>query len=129
MSEILKGYWNELKGDALITWGKLTQNELDQVAGNALKLEGLLQQKYGHSVEEARKQVAELQHRYDNMTLKGEWNQIKGKMQKIWGDLTENEVNQINGSKTRLIGMLQEKLGKTREEALEEVDTFLKKIS
>ena len=55
MSEIMNGYWNELKGEALKTWGNLTHNELDQVAGDAKKLEGLLQQKYGHSVEEDKK--------------------------------------------------------------------------
>ena len=104
MSEIMNGYWNELKGEALKTWGNLTHNELDQVAGDAKKLEGLLQQKYGHSVEEA-------------------------KMQKFWGDLTDNDVDKINGSRTRLVGTLQEKHGKSRSKALEEVDHFLKEIS
>ena len=129
MSEILNGYWNELKGEAQKTWGKLTHNELDQIAGDAKKLEGLLQQKYGHSIEEARKEVSKLQDGYDNMAHSGEWNQLKGKMQKYWGEITENEADKINGSRTRLIGLLQEKLGKTRSQALEEVDQFLKKIS
>ncbi len=129
MSEILNGYWNELKGEAQKTWGKLTHNELDQVAGDAKRLEGLLQQKYGHTIEEARKEVAKLQERYDNMTFDGEWNQLKGKMQKYWGTITENDADKINGSKTRLVGLLQERLGKSRSEALEEVDNFLKKIS
>ena len=129
MSEILNGYWNELKGEAQKTWGKLTHNELDQIAGDAKKLEGLLQQKYGHSIEEARKEVSKLQARYDNMTSSGEWNQLKGKMQKYWGEITENEADKINGSRTRLVGLLQEKLGKTRAQALDEVDQFLKKIS
>jgi len=129
MSEIMNGYWNELKGEALKTWGNLTHNELDQVAGDAKKLEGLLQQKYGHSVEEARKEVSALQERYDNLSYKGEWNQVKGKMQKFWGDLTDNDVDKINGSRTRLVGTLQEKHGKSRSKALEEVDHFLKEIS
>ena len=129
MSEILNGYWNELKGEAQKTWGKLTHNELDQIAGDAKKLEGLLQQKYGHSIEEARKEVGKLQDRYDNMAYSGEWNQLKGKMQKYWGEITESEADKINGSRTRLVGLLQEKLGKTRSQALEEVDQFLKKIS
>ena len=129
MSEILNGYWNELKGEAQKTWGKLTHNELDQVAGDAKRLEGLLQQKYGHTIEEARKEVANLQERYDNMAFDGEWNQLKGKMQKYWGTITENDADKVNGSKTRLVGLLQERLGKSRSEALEEVDNFLKKIS
>lgn len=129
MSELMKGYWNELKGDALKTWGKLTHDEMDQVAGDAIKLEGLLQQKYGHSVAEAKKQVEELQDRYDNLSYQGEWNQVKGSMQKFWGELTESDADKINGSRTRLVGTLQEKLGKSRAEALEEVNSFLQKIS
>ena len=129
MSELMKGYWNELKGEALKTWGKLTHDEMDQIAGDATKLEGLLQQKYGHSIEEARKEVEELQDRYDNLTERGEWNQVKGAMQKFWGDLTDNDVDRINGSRTRLLGTLQQRLGKSRSEALEEVDNFLEKIS
>ena len=129
MSEILEGYWNELKGEAQRTWGKLTHNELDQVEGNAKKLEGLLQQKYGHTIEKAREEVAELQSRYDNLAGTGEWNQIKGKIQNYWGNITENEADKINGSRTRLLGILQEKHGKSRVQALEEVDRFLKEIS
>ncbi|WP_343485550.1 CsbD family protein [Allomuricauda sp. d1] len=129
MSQILEGYWNELKGEAQKSWGKLTHNELDQVAGDTKKLEGLLQQKYGHSVEEARKEVDKLQARYDNMASAGEWNQLKGKMQKYWGEITENDADKINGSRTRLVGLLQERLGKSRSEALAEVDHFLKQIS
>ena len=129
MSELMKGYWNELKGEALKTWGKLTHDELDQIAGDATKLQGLLQQKYGHSIEEARKEVEELQDKYDNLSYRGEWNQVKGAMQKFWGNLTENDADKINGSRTRLLGTLQQKLGKTRSQALEEVDNFLEKIS
>ncbi|MGI9550757.1 MAG: CsbD family protein [Aurantibacter sp.] len=129
MSQILEGYWNELKGEALNSWGKLTHDDLDQVAGDAKKLEGLLQQKYGHSIEEARDQVKALQDRYDNLSYTGEWNQVKGKMQKFWGDITENEADRINGSRTRLLGTLQQKHGKSRSQALQEVDKFLKEIS
>ena len=129
MSEILEGYWNELKGEAQKTWGKLTNDELVQVAGDVTKLEGLLQQKYGHSVEEARKEVAALKQRYDNLAYDGEWNQVKGKMQKFWGDISESDADRINGSRTRLLGILQERHGKSRQQALQEVDKFLKGIS
>lgn len=129
MSEIIKGYWNELQGEARITWGKLTQNELDQVAGNAQKLEGLLQQRYGLAIEEARKEVMALQSRFDDLTLQGEWNRVKGQVQRFWGDISDNDLDRINGSKTRLLGILQEKKNRTKEEALEEVGKFLKRLS
>lgn len=128
-NEILKGEWTELKGDIQKAWGKLTDNDLDQVKGEASRLEGLLQQKYGHSVEEARKKVADMIARYDNLSAVGEWNVIKGEIQKAWGDLTENEVDRINGSKTRLLGILQQKYGHSKEEAWTIVDKFLKKLA
>lgn len=128
-NEILKGEWKELKGEIQKVWGKLTDNDLDQVNGEATRLEGLLQQKYGHGVDEARKKVADMIDRYDNLSALGEWNMIKGEIQKAWGDLTENEVDRINGSKTRLLGTLQKKYGHSKEEAWAAVDKFLKQLA
>lgn len=128
-NEILKGEWKELKGEIQKAWGKLTDNDLDQINGEATRLEGLLQQQYGHGVDETRKKVATIIGRYDNLTALGEWNIIKGEIQKAWGELTENEVDRINGSKTRLMGLLQKKYGHSREEAWTSVDKFLKNLA
>ncbi|MEL6678317.1 MAG: CsbD family protein, partial [Pseudomonadota bacterium] len=43
----IKGKWTELKGEARTKWGKLTDDEIEQVAGEQEKLVGLIQQKYG----------------------------------------------------------------------------------
>lgn len=51
--DIIKGKWNQLKGDARIQWGKITDDEWDQIAGNRDKLVGTLQEKYGWAREEA----------------------------------------------------------------------------
>lgn len=123
--EILKGEWTELKGKIQSEWGKLTHNELDQIDGEATKLLGLLQQKYGHSLDEAQKKVAELIDTYDDLTTKGEWNEVKGDILKSWGKLTDNDADMINGSKTRLVGILQQRYAKSKMEALAEVEKFL----
>jgi uncharacterized protein YjbJ (UPF0337 family) len=53
----LKGNWHQLKGQAKIQWGKLTDNELTEIEGNYEKLCGKLQEKYGYSQEQASKEV------------------------------------------------------------------------
>ncbi|KAA5606850.1 CsbD family protein [Roseospira marina] len=53
----VKGRWKQVKGDAKIQWGKLTDDELDQIEGNRDKLVGKLQEKYGKTREEAEKDV------------------------------------------------------------------------
>ena len=51
--DTLKGQWMQLKGKARQQWGKLTDDELDQVQGNAEMLIGKIQERYGHTREEA----------------------------------------------------------------------------
>jgi uncharacterized protein YjbJ (UPF0337 family) len=57
--------------------------------------------------------------------LKGEWNQIRGQIKGWWGVLTDDDVEKINGRRDRLIGVLQEKYGFTKEQATRDVDDRL----
>jgi uncharacterized protein YjbJ (UPF0337 family) len=57
--------------------------------------------------------------------LKGQWKQLKGKVQERWGELTDDEVDQVQGESQQLIGLLQEKYGYAKEEAEEQVEDFL----
>lgn len=47
-------------------------------------------------------------------TLKGSWNQMKGKVKEKWGLLTDDDITHIGGHKDRLIGKLQERYGKAK---------------
>lgn len=49
---------------------------------------------------------------WDN--LKGNWNELKGKVREKWGLLTGDDIEHIAGHKDRLIGKLQEKYGKAK---------------
>jgi len=49
-------------------------------------------------------------------TLKGNWNQLKGKVREKWGLLTNDDIEQIAGLKDRLVGKIQEKYGKSKWE-------------
>ena len=56
--------------------------------------------------------------------LKGQWNQMKGSIKKRWGKLTDDDMDRIEGERDRLVGKIQEKYGRSREEAEKEVDEF-----
>lgn len=59
----IKGNWKQFKGNVQIQWGKLTDDELDQVAGHRDVLLGKIQEKYGISEEEADKQLKDFESR------------------------------------------------------------------
>jgi len=55
--EILKGKWNQIKGEVKVQWGKLTDDEVDQIDGDYDKMVGMLQEKYGYEREQAEKEA------------------------------------------------------------------------
>lgn len=56
-NDIFEGKWKEMRGQLKEWWGKLTDDELEQAAGNAEQLVGLLQQKYGYTREHAEEEI------------------------------------------------------------------------
>ena len=60
--------------------------------------------------------------------LGGMWKQLRGEARQRWGELTDDEVDQIDGNVEKLVGKLQEKYGYTREKAQKEADDFLTKM-
>lgn len=57
--------------------------------------------------------------------LKGKWKQIRGDAKKWWGKLTDDDFDQIEGERDKLVGRVQERYGYAREEAEAEVDRRL----
>ncbi len=55
----IQGNWKQLKGKAHQKWGKITNDDLDVIAGKREELEGKLQKAYGYSKEQAKKEVDE----------------------------------------------------------------------
>ncbi|SMP70672.1 CsbD family protein [Anoxynatronum buryatiense] len=58
--------------------------------------------------------------------LKGKWNQMMGSVKKRWGEITDDDLDMIEGDAQKLVGIIQEKYGKSKEEAEEEVREFEK---
>jgi uncharacterized protein YjbJ (UPF0337 family) len=57
--------------------------------------------------------------------LKGKWKQVRGSVKEQWGKLTDNDLDQIEGKRDKLVGKLQEEYGYTQQEAERQVDQFL----
>ncbi len=55
--DIAKGDWRQLKGKIKEAWGKLTDDDLDVIAGKRDQLVGLVQKHYGVARDEAERQV------------------------------------------------------------------------
>ena len=57
--------------------------------------------------------------------LEGNWKQLKGRIKEMWGRLTDDELDQIEGHRDRLTGLLQERYGYSRQEAEKSINDFL----
>ena len=55
--DILKGKWRQIKGEVKSRWGKLTDDDVDRVEGDAEKLIGRVQERYGYQRDEAQREV------------------------------------------------------------------------
>lgn len=54
--------------------------------------------------------------------LQGKWKEIMGDVKSWWGKLTDDDIKQIEGSKDKLIGILQKRYGYSKEQAMAEID-------
>ncbi|MFC3085648.1 CsbD family protein [Tabrizicola soli] len=60
----------------------------------------------------------------NNDQIAGKWKQIKGEAKVMWGKLTDDELDIAEGHKDKLSGLIQERYGRTRDEAEREVRNF-----
>lgn len=56
--------------------------------------------------------------------LSGNWNQIKGELKQEYGQLTDNDLAYEEGKEDELLGRLQQKLGKTKQEIKSFIDSI-----
>jgi uncharacterized protein YjbJ (UPF0337 family) len=54
----------------------------------------------------------------------GNWNKVKGKVKQRWGQLTDDELNEIEGNVDQLVGLIQQKTGDARENIERFVNEF-----
>lgn len=56
------------------------------------------------------------------LNLKGNWNEIKGKMKQKYGELTDDDLMFEEGKEDELLGRLQKRLGKTKDEVRDYIE-------
>lgn len=61
----------------------------------------------------------------DKLELKGNWNELKGKLKQKYGELTDNDLRYVEGKEDELLGNLQKKLGKSRKELTSEMKKWM----
>jgi len=59
-----------------------------------------------------------------NLQLKGNWNEIKGKLKQKYGQLTDQDLTFAEGKEDELLGRLQKRLGKTKDELRAEIENM-----
>ncbi|MCB4457951.1 CsbD family protein [Leisingera sp. McT4-56] len=64
----------------------------------------------------------------DNNRITGKWTELKGRLRVAYGDLTDDELEQTRGEREQLEGLLQQRLGKTKDEVRQAVDRILDSI-
>ena len=56
--------------------------------------------------------------------IKGSWREYKGRLKEKWGELTDDDLDRISGKRDQLLGVLQNRYGRTREAAEKEIHEF-----
>jgi len=58
------------------------------------------------------------------LEIKGNWNEVKGKLKQKYADLTDDDLLFAEGKEEELVGRIQKKTGRTKEEIREEIERF-----
>jgi uncharacterized protein YjbJ (UPF0337 family) len=58
--------------------------------------------------------------------IKGKWHQVKGSIRAKWGELTDDEIEELDGNREKMVGKIQEKYGVAKDEAEKQVDEWTK---
>lgn len=63
-----------------------------------------------------------------NDIFEGKWKQMRGKIREQWGELTDDDVDKINGKSDRLVGLLQERYGYAKDKAGLEINKLIERF-
>jgi uncharacterized protein YjbJ (UPF0337 family) len=58
----------------------------------------------------------------NELNIKGNWNEIKGKLKQKYGELTDDDLSFVEGKEDELLGRLQKKTGQSKEKLREEIN-------
>ena len=58
------------------------------------------------------------------LKLKGDWNETKGKIKQAYGDLNDDDLAYEEGKDDELVGRLQKKIGKSKDEVIRWIENL-----
>ncbi len=61
-------------------------------------------------------------------TFNGKWSQLKGSIKKTWGKLTDDDLDKVDGQKDKLIGLIQDAYGETKDVVEQKIDQLMEAI-
>ena len=61
--------------------------------------------------------------------VQGNWTQWKGRLKEKWGDLTDDDIQMLDGRKDQLAGKIQERYGIARDQADREIDEWTERFN
>ena len=64
----------------------------------------------------------------DKLRIKGNWNELKGRAKQEWADLTDDDLLYVEGKEDELLGRIQQKTGRTKDEVRSWFDKELDKF-
>jgi uncharacterized protein YjbJ (UPF0337 family) len=59
-----------------------------------------------------------------NLNFKGNWNEVKGKLKQKYGQLSDDDLTFAEGKSDELLGRLQQRLGKSKEDLRREIENL-----
>ena len=60
----------------------------------------------------------------NTQSMKGKWNELKGKLKQKYADLTDDDLTYVEGKEDELYGRLQQKMGKSKEDIKKEINNL-----
>lgn len=60
----------------------------------------------------------------NKLEIKGKWNEIKGKLKQQYADLTNDDLEYIEGKEEELLGKIQKRTGKTKEQTIDLLNKY-----
>ena len=58
------------------------------------------------------------------LSLKGNWNVVKGKLKQAYGELTDDDLRYVEGQEDELVGRIQKRVGKTAADVRKMIDDY-----